>query len=194
MTDRSPWLTFPALDLLGDLVKPTDRVFEYGGGGSTLYWMDHAAEVVTAEHHPEWFVALEKKMAAEREGAWTGHHIAAQSGTLVASPDPADPAHYASSDPAYAGEHFRDYVQCIDRYADKSFDIVLVDGRARTSCVRHAIPKLKQGGLLILDNAEREHYTIRNADVLAKCTILLSGMAPVIYDRDLSETRIYRKR
>jgi hypothetical protein len=47
--------------------------------------------------------------------------------------------------------------------------------------------------LLVLDNAERARYTERNAEVLRGFTVLLSGMAPVIFNRDLSETRILRK-
>jgi len=38
------------------------------------------------------------------------------------------------------------------------FDIILVDGRNRVKCIESALPHLKENGLLILDNSEREYY------------------------------------
>jgi hypothetical protein len=46
----------------------------------------------------------------------------------------------------------------IDKYPDCTFDIIIVDGRSRNHCIDHAIQKLKSGGSLILDNAERDEY------------------------------------
>ncbi len=47
------------------------------------------------------------------------------------------------------------YADAIEEFADGSFDFVLVDGNICLSCVRKALAKLKPGGILILDNAER---------------------------------------
>jgi hypothetical protein len=65
---------------------------------------------------------------------------------------------YRSQFEGYARSTFRKYVTAIDTYPSESFDIVLVDGRARTSCVSGAWPKVKRGGFLILDNSERVRY------------------------------------
>lgn len=90
--------------------------------------------------------------------------------------------------------NFKAYASAIDAYPDGHFDVVMVDGRARTSCLVHALPKLRKGGLSILDNAEREHYTVKSA-VLDRLEPILQGMAPVIFNRDFSETMFYpRKR
>lgn len=194
MDERTAWITFPAIDVLNRVLKRTDRVFEYGGGGSTLFWLDRVAEVVTVEHDPQWFAALEQRMKQEGGGRWTGIHVPATPGTLVPVPDPVDPAHYASADAASQGLHFKDYVQAIDRYPDAHFDVLMIDGRARTSCLAYATRKLRPGGLLVLDNAERSYYTARNAAVLQGFEVVLTGMAPVIFNRDLSETRILRKK
>lgn len=190
---RTAWISFPAIDALNRLLKPTDRVFEYGGGGSTLFWLDRVAEVVTVEHDAQWYAALEKRMQQEGGARWTGLLVPPTPGTLVPGPDPAEPAHFASTDEASQGFHYRDYVQAIDRFPDGHFDVLMIDGRARTSCLARATPKLKRGGLLVLDNAERTHYTERNAAVLQGFEVVLAGMAPVIFNRDFSETRILRK-
>jgi predicted O-methyltransferase YrrM len=57
-----------------------------------------------------------------------------------------------------AGRRFHRYASAIDAFPDGSFDVVLVDGRARPACIRHGARKVRVGGWLILDNAEREYY------------------------------------
>lgn len=41
---------------------------------------------------------------------------------------------------------------------DESFDIVVADGRDRIRCLINAIPRLSSGGVMILDDFEREKY------------------------------------
>lgn len=41
---------------------------------------------------------------------------------------------------------------------DGYFDICIVDGRDRAKCIKESIPKVKSGGILVLDNSEREYY------------------------------------
>lgn len=194
MDQRLAWVSFPALDRLQGLLKPTDRVFEYGAGGSTLFWLDRVAEVVSVEHDRLWFADLEQRIKKESGSRWTGILVPPTPGDLVAEPDPAEPTHYASADVPSKHFNYKAYVHAIDRFPDAYFDVLMIDGRARTSCLAYATAKLKPGGLLVLDNAERTYYTERNGAVLRGFTVLLSGMAPVIFSQDLSETRILRKK
>jgi hypothetical protein len=48
-----------------------------------------------------------------------------------------------------------DYVAAIDQFRDNTFDIVIVDGLHRPQCLRRGAPKVKPGGLLILDDTDR---------------------------------------
>ena len=45
-----------------------------------------------------------------------------------------------------------EYVTAIDAEPDGSLDLVLVDGDHRHDCVRHALSKVRPGGLLVVDN------------------------------------------
>jgi tRNA A58 N-methylase Trm61 len=49
------------------------------------------------------------------------------------------------------------YELAADRWSE-DFDIILVDGRKRVECVKNSLSKLKENGVLILDNSEREEY------------------------------------
>ena len=44
------------------------------------------------------------------------------------------------------------YVAAVEEFDDGGLDFVLVDGHYRLACVRAALPKLKPGGLLAIDN------------------------------------------
>ena len=46
-----------------------------------------------------------------------------------------------------------EYVAFANRCEDESLDFALVDGKRRDECMLAAIPKLKPGGVIILDNA-----------------------------------------
>jgi predicted O-methyltransferase YrrM len=58
-----PWLSPEVVDYLEEIVKPEFRVLEHGGGGSTLWFAQHCAEVVTSETEKEWRDAIRSKAA-----------------------------------------------------------------------------------------------------------------------------------
>jgi predicted O-methyltransferase YrrM len=53
-----PWLSRPVLDYLFQLDLSGTRVFEYGGGASTYYWVRHCRSVVCAESNRRWYERL----------------------------------------------------------------------------------------------------------------------------------------
>ncbi len=57
----------------------------------------------------------------------------------------------------YADKDTDAYTQHILNY-NFNFDLVLVDGRNRVKCIKESISKLSTGGVLVLDNSEREIY------------------------------------
>jgi len=126
-----PWLPFSLMELLEEVLTPTSRVFEYGGGGSTVWFAARAGEVVTVEHDEQWASIL----AAA---------VADCSGCVVHSRrlDSADDS----------------YVRSIQEHPDGYFDIVVVDGRERVRCLEAAREKVRPGALLLLDDAQRPRY------------------------------------
>lgn len=49
-----PWITYPAIDFLARRIRPEMTVFEYGSGGSTLWWASKVRKVVSCEHDARW--------------------------------------------------------------------------------------------------------------------------------------------
>lgn len=193
---RQPWMSYPASDFLANRLARGQTVFEYGGGGSTLYFLDRGFEVTTAEHDPEWFDRLRASVLAIGDCfGWTGIlREPVRHGSAVGESDPSDPDAYVSSGPRYRGCCFGDYARAVETFADGSFDLIVVDGRSRPSCDKHAVAKIKQGGYLLLDNTERSHYlTHRLDDHLTGFKTVFDCHGPVAGLLNFSRTTIWMR-
>jgi hypothetical protein len=158
LADEAPWIPFAARDFLEKIVLPTMKVCEYGSGGSTLFFADRVRELVSIEHDELWAGKVSAAMESRRSCQWKLQLRPPHPEASAVLQDPAKPEGYVSTDPQYAGKSFHAYATAIDTFPDGHFDIVLIDGRARPSCSKHALPKVRAGGYLVLDNAERDIY------------------------------------
>ena len=137
---RSPWWPYDAVSWVAAHLPAGARVFEYGGGGSTLWLHDRGAAVTVAEHHAGWHRQLAEALPG--------------SVRLLLVPPQSEGSVTSAVEPGF----FDDYVAAIDGEPDGSLDLVIVDGRARVECARRAMPKVKPGGMLLLDDTERSRY------------------------------------
>jgi hypothetical protein len=125
-----PWLPYALTEFLSAELNRAARVFEYGSGGSTLWFSQRVREVVSIEHDPAWY-------------------------TTVST---AAPANVRVVFARWSTESIDDYVGRIETYPDGYFDLVVVDGRSRVECIRRARNKVCRGGLLVLDDCNRRPY------------------------------------
>jgi hypothetical protein len=194
LNDRKPWMTFQSTKFLEKNLLKGCTVFEYGGGGSTLYFLDKAATVITVEHDEVWFEELNKKI---HEGGlsnkWTGLLIKPVIRPNQEDSDTSDPNFYTSIDPEFDTLWFKDYVSSIDTYSDLFFDFVVIDGRSRTSCLKHSIAKVKIGGYLILDNTERDYYLRQTSKYLRSFEVVLDKFGPTPGLPFFTKTTIWRR-
>ncbi len=158
LLDKLPWITFSAIQMLDNFLDGDMRVYEYGSGGSTLYFAQRVKEVISVEHDRPWF---EKVLKAVDCHGYKNCHVQLIEPTAINDSlfrDASDPNTYVSSSSNFTGKIFRDYASNIDQFPDVFFDLILIDGRARPSCFKHAIPKVKLNGYIVWDNTDREHY------------------------------------
>ncbi|CAG0943908.1 hypothetical protein BROC_02451 [Candidatus Brocadiaceae bacterium] len=181
LSDGLPWIAYAAIDWLSSHLTPEMTLFEWGAGGSTVFFSRHVKQVVSIEHDPIWY---EEISAIITKNAFNNVNL-----NLV-KPEISNDINFwhMSTVKDYQGFSFEKYVRAIDTYPDNSFDVVFVDGRARPGCIRQAIPKIKTGGYLILDDSEREGYAIGLNLIPKNKDIRLSG--PVPYVGWSKETRI----
>lgn len=150
-----PWITLASFHHLLEIIRDDFRVFEWGAGGSTVFFARECASVTAIEHNKLWIPRV-NKMLADRGLKADLRHV--QGG------------------PKEQKDRFRKYANEILKEPDESFDLVYVDGEAssRGWCLTNALPKLKPGGWLLLDNSdwlhrvidgfERKDYVERNLD------------------------------
>jgi predicted O-methyltransferase YrrM len=127
-----PWITSEANRLLASMLRPTDVGAEFGSGRSTLWLARHCQHLTSVEHDRGWH----QKISAA---------IVDQGLTNV------DYFHHPREQPQESGD-LSDYARVALSFADSSINFVLVDGIYRDHVTRLMMPKLKAGGLLIIDN------------------------------------------
>lgn len=184
LQDELPWMTYAAISWLEGFLNKEMTVFEWGSGGSSAFFAKRAERVVSVEHDPAWLLNVKQALTTKE---YTNAEISLVQPLKSGNPDP----WYSSSSPDYLGCCFQSYASAIDSYPDESFDLVVVDGRGRPGCMRHAIPKVKRGGFILLDNSERAAYQ-------SGCSLLegWSGermWGPGPYNGYPWETRIWRR-
>lgn len=165
-----PWLPFRAQAWLESTLRSDMNVFEFGSGGSTLFIGPRVRSLISVEHDAAWHAAVQEALSARGLSQCT---------VLLRPPldAPADPA-FRSGKPEYQGLSFESYVAAIDEQPEESLDLVMVDGRVRLTCLRHALPKVRRGGLLVLDNSDRPEFADA-FDLLAGHERLdLAGLVP----------------
>ncbi len=190
IADKIPWITFSAIDFLKKISHSEMRIFEYGSGGSTFFWASRVKYINSVEHDRSWFETIKMEMARQK--------ITNVDYVLSEPYDIPDfekkkfqiASDYISSDKTYTGKSFEAYAKTIDMFPDESFDLIVVDGRARPSCVLHSFKKLKKRGYLVVDNSERLYY-LSGFDFTNWKSWNFFG--PVPYDHNFSRTSIFQK-
>lgn len=195
LLDEEPWITFGARDHLMEFLNKDSRVFEWGSGGSTLFFLKHAGEVVTIEHDSAWFKRVTEMVQGNDRGNWTPVLIEPEyDAALVADASSVgDWKKYVTGDVNYQKHRFTNYAKVIDQYPDHYFDVVIVDGRSRPACIVHGYNKLKPGGALVLDNSEVGYYEASIQFLKDNGCIELKFSGPGPYNRNFWRTTVFAR-
>jgi hypothetical protein len=161
-----PWITYPAFSQIERIIHPRMRVFEYGCGGSSLWWASKVAEVFSVEHDVQW---------ARRIGKLSPDHLKIATRPMdMACPQDRQAAAEAffaalpefplSGDREHDIRHgllnreFIAYAAEITAHAKQSFDVVVVDGMARALTAWFAAQYVRPDGFIVFDNSDRWQY------------------------------------
>ena len=154
LTEATPWMCDPAVEQLEKLVRPGARILEWGSGGSSIFFAEQGADVICIEHDRSWARLVRSEL--DRRGLSepvTVNHI-----DLTAN-----------------------YVAVVDRL-DGRFDLVVVDGRRRVECVDRARNRVAAGGWLVLDDSDRQAYSLAVEQMVGWHKLVLKGPRPQTKD------------
>ena len=60
-----PWFSYAAIDFLDEFAEPHMNVFEYGSGGSTLFFARRAKSVLSVEDNRKWYELVSTRIKDE---------------------------------------------------------------------------------------------------------------------------------
>lgn len=132
-------------DRILEAITPGSRVLEWGSGGSTVWFADRlpaGAMLTSVEHDPAWHAQVARAIG-RRENVRLLLKPAAGPLGRNATAEEEDPAPLQS------------FIHAVD---GEKFDVILVDGYARSACMRAAADLLAPGGTLFLHDAQRPWY------------------------------------
>lgn len=133
---EKPWLVMGAIEWLDRNLRPDMDLFEWGMGGSTVWFASRVRTVNSVEHDWDWFQAVAR--ACTKRGIFNVmlHHL-----------------------PEHPGME-EQYASIIDIAEHDAFDFILIDGKngTRGLCAEHAIRRVKPGGFIMLDNSGSEAH------------------------------------
>ncbi|NJK68543.1 MAG: class I SAM-dependent methyltransferase [Microcoleus sp. CSU_2_2] len=146
-----PWISYGAIDFLDGYLKPDMTVYEYGSGGSTLFFASRVAKVTSTEHQELWCDRVRAKLQAS-----SANNVNLQ---LVECD--------LSQTPDFENSPYAQSIRDIEA------DVILIDGledwskyNLRPICFAIAQTRIKKGGIIILDDSWRyTHLRQQNSAV-----------------------------
>ncbi len=157
-----PWWPYLAIQFLETRLTKDMRVFEYGTGGSTVFFAERCKEVVSVEDDARWLKRVEEKLAQKGLNNARIRHR------------PFDfrrPANFRSSD----------YLRALN---ESGYSIIIIDGqdwtfRERPECFRRAERFIRPDGVIVVDDSWR--YEPLRQNHLAKKVYTFESVGPCRY-------------
>ena len=152
-TPKAPWMSPASIHVFKSILTKEMQGFEYGSGNSTIFFALLCKKLVSIEHHQGWYKKVKNDLEHQAHANIDYHLVKAYDA-------PGETIEYLKQSIPHLKvlKEYHAYFSFIDRYENAYFDFVIVDGRARPECIWHSMPKVKPGGFIVLDNAERNRY------------------------------------
>jgi len=134
-----PWITEMANIILSTYLKPTDVGLEFGSGRSTLWLARRVRYLTSVEHSKEYYIRISQSLnenGIENVAYYLRYIDVLETGLNERDEKGPDSA----------------YVKVLDEFEANSLDFVFVDGVYRSACALGAIPKVREGGFILIDN------------------------------------------
>ena len=137
-----PWFSYAAIEFLTEFLQPAMTVFEYGTGGSTVFFAKRVRTVVSTEDNIVWLQKVKEHLGRAALTNVALQHRQFDSKNLADF----DNSGYLNSIPA------------------EKFDVIVVDGTeefigqqgaplVRPICFHHAENFIRAGGIIVVDDS-----------------------------------------
>ncbi len=134
-----PWIAQGAVRFCEGRLTGDMRGLEWGSGRSTLWFARRLGHLTSIEYDEAWYGRIRDRLTEFRNVDY--RYV------------PVDHPLHEATRPHY--DPLPRYVAVAGELADGSLDFVVVDGHYRQACILAVLPKLRAGGLLLVDNTDR---------------------------------------
>jgi hypothetical protein len=161
---RRPMISYRAAREIDGFLTPDKRAIEFGSGYSTPWLAQRCGFLLSLENDRGWFSVVQEMVSGP-----AFHHVR---------------------------HEFRepDAFPRLDDIEDRSIDFILIDGWDRYGCAQSALAKIKAGGMIYLDNSDKD-MTLPDGDTRRAEAALLSAArergAEVRYFTDFAPTNFF---
>ena len=133
-----PWFAYGAIDFLENYLRQDMRVFEFGSGGSTLFFARRCGSLISIEDNAHWKDIVASKLSRREIGNVDLRHV---------------PVAFTSED-AFLNS---DYLKAVRQ---SKFNVIIVDGtewtwNVRPICFHAAEEQIAPGGIIVVDDSWR---------------------------------------
>lgn len=135
---NAPWIAPGAVEFCERHLRKDQIGLEWGSGRSTRWFAERLGHLLSIEYGAGWHAKVNRDIAG----------LLNVECRFIPLEHPIEEPCRENYDPLPR------YVAVVNEFSDDSLDFVVVDGHYRTECVKHALPKLKPGGLLLVDDAD----------------------------------------
>ncbi len=125
-----PWISYTSIGIFKNFLSKNSRVLEFGSGMSTIWYAKYAGYVCSVENNEIWYEKV--KSIIEKHNLNNIHY------------------QYCNNDKDYYSFMSQDNI---------GFDLIIVDGSYRSKCMASAIKLLKPGGIIYLDNSDKDYIS-----------------------------------
>lgn len=166
-----PWMSYRAIAFLRKYAQPGMKVFEYGSGGSTVFFARRGCVVRSTEDDPQWYRGVSQKIAP------MGF---------------ADVSICLHEFDFSTEENFRASPYLAEISREAPHDIIVVDGqdwsyRIRPICFAEAEKHLSAGGIIVVDDSWR-YEQLRTRNGARRCAVM-AGTGPARFG--VTSTDVY---
>ncbi len=131
-----PWISYNAIDRIESILETSSNVLEFGSGMSTIWFAERYRFVHSIEHDEVWHRRVSEDLKKRK-----------------------------LTNVRYDLRTDTDYADLAE-YDEPIFDFCIVDGIKRLQCVMSAIPTIKSGGFIFLDNSDVGEPERRQAEAI----------------------------
>ncbi|WP_287395045.1 class I SAM-dependent methyltransferase [Mesorhizobium sp.] len=148
-----------------------DTALEFGSGRSTIWFASRVGRLTSVEDNQSWHRVVSEKLAMKRVSNvnFLYHPQDVQTGAEAGSAS---------------------YVRVVSEFADESLDFVLVDGIYRNHCALGAVPKVRPGGLIVIDNV---NWFLPSTSRSPRARTLAQGPADEVWAQFADATNGWRR-